>query len=139
MQDEFFIDDDLVGIATVSDATRLLVRTVVGAGKAGFALLLQALGATRASLAGVDHAADTDRHADFEIFHVATDLRDATDDFMTGDDRKYRAFPFGACSMQIGVADAAEEDVDGDIMRAWRASLEREGRQWRISGLRRKT
>ena len=37
------------------------------------------------------------------------------------------------------MADAAKEDVDCDIMSAWRTPLKSKGRHWCISGMRRKS
>ena len=101
MQDELFIDDDLVGVAAIGDAAQVLVRAVVGAGKADFAILLQPFGATGAGLTRVDHAAHADRHANGKILYLRANLCDATNDFVTWYDRKNRALPFGACGVEI--------------------------------------
>jgi hypothetical protein len=78
-------------------------------------------------LAAVDDAADTDQIADLVVFDVIANRRDAADDFMAGHAGELRASPFGAHLMQVGMADAAEGDIDLHVVRGWRTAFDLHG------------
>ena len=64
-----------------------------------------------------------------EFLHVAAHFDDAADDFMSGHARKSGAAPFAPRRVQIGMANAAEKNVDLDIGRPRIAAFEGEGRK----------
>ena len=93
--------------------------------------LLEAGLALGAGAVGVDHAADRGEIAGLELGDCGADLRDTADDLMAGDagvDRGHDVAPLIADLVEIGVADAAEEDLDLNVVfgriaprdRAWR-------------------
>jgi hypothetical protein len=57
------------------------------------------------------------------------DVDDAAHDLVAGHDGVLRDAPVVADHVQVGVADAAVEDLDGDVVGAERAALEVEGRE----------
>ena len=92
----------------------MLVRAVVGQGQVR-AKLLKASLALGAGAVGVDHAADRDEVARFVLGDCGANLGDAADDLMAGDagvDRGHHIAPLVTDLMKIGVADAAEENLD---------------------------
>ena len=132
-QNEMFIDDDAFGVAAVGDASEVLVRGVVGEDHVR-AELLQAGLALRAGAVGIDQAADRGEVAGFVLGDCRADLRDAADDLMAGDDRVnsgHDLAPLVADLMEIGVADAAEEDFDLHVAFGRIASRDRGGGQRR--------
>src|SRR5437763_776577 len=66
-----------------------------------------------------------------EILYIPTDLRDAPYDFVTGHAGISRAAPFAPGGVQIGMADAAKQDVDLDVAASRIAPFERERGKWR--------
>ncbi len=132
-QDEAFIDDDAVGVATVGDASEVLVRGVVGEGQVRAELLKASL-ALRAGAVRVDHAADRGEVAGLVLRDCRADLGDTADDLMAGNDRVDRGHDARStrCGpMEIGVADAAEEDFDLHVVFGWIAPRDRGGGQRR--------
>ena len=81
------------------------------------AVVLFAALAGGALAAGVDDDADGRDAAHLELADCAANGRDAADDLMAGNERIDRLAPFVADHVQIGVADAAVENIDGDL--AW--------------------
>ena len=65
-ENEFLIDDDAIGVAAVSDASRVLVGKVVGEDESS-AELLERLLAFGAGPAGINHATDGSKVAGFEL------------------------------------------------------------------------
>ena len=113
-KDEVLVDDDAVGVAAVGHAAGVLVGEVVGEGKV-VAELLEAGLALGTGAVGVDHAADGGEIAGLELGDGGADLGDAADDFMAGHariDGGHHAAPLVAGLVEVGVADAAEEDFD---------------------------
>jgi hypothetical protein len=84
--------------------------------------------------AGVDHAADTGEVAHLEARHLRADLLDAADDLVARDHREARVAPLVAGLVNVGVADATEQDVDEDVGRAGIPAIDRERRQGRLDG-----
>ena len=114
MQDKALIDDDAVRVAAVGDASEVLVGKVVREGQVR-AELLKARLALGTGAVGIDHAADGREVAGLEVRHGGADLGDAADDLMAGDarvDRRHHVAPLIADLVEIGVADAAEQDLD---------------------------
>ena len=108
------VDDDAVGVAAVGDAAEVLVGEVVGEGHVR-AELLEAGLALGAGAVGVDQAADRGEVAGLELGDRGADLGDAADDLMAGNagvDGGHHAAPLVAGLVEIGVADAAEENLD---------------------------
>jgi hypothetical protein len=113
-QDEVFIDDDAFGVAAVGHASEMLVPGVEGEDHIR-AELFEASFAIRARAVRVDHTAHRGEIAGLVLGNRRADLRDTTDDLMTRDNRivgRHELAPFVPDRMQIGVADAAEEDLD---------------------------
>ena len=82
---------------------------------AGVAVLLQAGLAAGALAARVHEAADGGGIADLELADLGPDRRDAAQNLVTRDDRVDGCPPLVARGVEVGVADAAVEDVDLDI------------------------
>ncbi|PAV70940.1 hypothetical protein WR25_02188 [Diploscapter pachys] len=136
VENEILGHDDMVGIAAEGVAAHHLVRAVIGADEARrLAILLLAVVARGAMAAAVDHAADAGDVADLELRHVAADRGDATDDLVAGDAGVERPVPLAARGMEIGMADAAIEDVDRDVLGTGIAAFEVEGRERRVGSL----
>ena len=110
----------------------MFVRTVVGENNI-LTELLQIFVATSAIAAGIDHAADGSEIAFLEFFHVATNCNDAPNDLVTGHAGIRRSAPLIARGVNIGMANAAEEDVDLYVVRQWIASHNRMRRERRFS------
>ncbi|KAG1264606.1 hypothetical protein G6F66_014195 [Rhizopus arrhizus] len=113
---EALLDHHVVGIAAVGRCTALAFAAVVGPGRAFGAVLLQVVLAGVAVAARVDHAADAGVVADLETGDVAADFGHAADDLVARHHRVDRATPVVAGLVQVGVADAAVEDVDQHIV-----------------------
>ena len=123
------VDNDAVGIAAVGDATKDFVREVIGQRDAVFAEDFVTIEAGGAMVAGIEHAADGGEIAFLEILDGATDFGDATDNFVAGNagvDGGHGVLPLVANLMEVGVADAAEENFNLDVLRAGLATLEGE-------------
>ena len=96
--------------------------------------LLEAGLALGAGAVRVDHAADRGEVAGLELGDGRADLGDAADDLMARDDRVdggHDAAPLVADLVEIGVADAAEEDFDLHVVFGWIAPRDRGGGQRR--------
>ena len=78
----------------------MLVFAVVGENRAVFAVVFQPCFAAFADAAGIDHAADSDLIAHLEFMDIFADLHDATDDFMSRNDRVRGVGPLIARGMQ---------------------------------------
>src|SRR5437870_3724476 len=128
-QDEVFIDDDAFGVAAVGHASEVLVRGVEGEDHVR-AELLEASSALRAGAVRIDHAADRGEIPGLVLSHGRADPSDTADDLMTGYNRVIRGHelaPLVADRMEIGVADAAEEDLDLHVVFSWIATLDFSG------------
>ncbi len=88
-------------------------------------------------LATVDHAADTDRVTLLELRYRLAHRHHAADDLVPRYARIHRAVPFAAHRVQVRVAYAAEQDLDGNVMHTWHAPLEAEWSKRRAGVLRR--
>ena len=108
------VHHDAAGVAAVGHGCgAVLVGRVVGENGVR-AELLEVRGAARAFLIRIDEAADSHDVADLVLGHRGADLRHAADNLMprhTGIGRGHGA-PFVADLMQVGMADAAVQDVD---------------------------
>src|SRR6266487_3232840 len=132
-QDKVFIDDDAFGVATVGHAPKVLVRRVEGEDHVRAELLKASL-ALWAGAVRIDHAADRDQVAGLVLGNCRADLGHTADDLVTGDNRVIRGHelaPLIADRMEIGVADAAEEDLDLHVAVSWIAALDLGGGQRR--------
>ncbi len=132
-QDESLVDDDAVGVAAIGDASQMLVGKVVGEGRIR-AELLEARLALGAGAVRVDHAADRGEVAGLELGDRGADLGDAADDLVAGHagvDGGHDTAPLVADLVEIGVADAAEEDFDLHVVFGWIAPRDRGGGQRR--------
>ena len=84
-QDKVLVDDNAVGVATIGDASEVLVWRVVGEGHVRTELLETGL-ALGAGAVGVDHAADCGKVAGLELGDCGADLGDTADDLVAGND-----------------------------------------------------
>jgi hypothetical protein len=121
---EVLVHHDLVGIAAVGRAAQNGVGAIVGEGEVVLAVLLEPLAAIGAVAAGIDHAAHAGQVAGLEAGDFLPDLLHPSDDFVPGHHGESRAAPFVPRLVEIGVADAAEENLDVDVVRSGRSALE---------------
>ena len=77
--------------------------------------------------------------ADLELLHRAARGDDAADDLVTGDHGIYGIAPFVAGHVKVRVADAAEEDFNGNFSGAGLAAREVERSERRLGILCSKT
>src|SRR4029077_17273564 len=113
-QDKAFVHDDALGVATIGDASEVLVREVVSEGHVPTELFKASL-ALGTGPVGVDHAADRGEVAGLELRDCRADFGDTADDLMArnaGVDSGHEPTPLVTDLMEIGVADTAEEDFD---------------------------
>ena len=106
LQRERLVDDDLLGVAAEGHAAEMLVLAVVGEGRAGRAVLLEALRAVVAGAAAVDEAADRGEVARLELRDARADSRDAAEDLVARHDRILREAPLVSGEVEIAVAAA---------------------------------
>ena len=95
--------------------------------------LLKAGPALGAGAVRVDHAADGGDVAGLELGHGGADLGDAADDLMAGDarvDSGHELAPLVTHSVEIGVADPAEEDFDLYVVLGWFAPRDAGRGKW---------
>jgi hypothetical protein len=118
-------------IAAERLCAREFVGTVVGKDRDLLAILFEPTLAIRANSAGIHHAAHCGEIARFEFRYFAADGGDTADDFMPWNNGINRVVPFIAGLMEIGVADAAEQNLDRDIRVGWFSALDRKGRKRR--------
>lgn len=85
-------------------------------------------------LAAVDHTTDAGQVAHLEFRHVGADRGYAADNLMAGHRRVQGVVPLIARGVQVGVADAAVEDIDLYVIRPWRTALKGKGFE-RILGI----
>src|SRR3954468_18414172 len=121
------VDDDFRRVAAEGRRLPIHFRSPGGRRHALFAELLEPLATRRAGAARVDHAADARQIAGLEPGNLATDSGDAADDLVAGHHGEDAARPFVARLMDVGVADAAEQDFDGDVVWLRLAPLDRHG------------
>ena len=110
-QHKLLAHDETLGVAAVGRFARDPIAIIVGLGVAFAAELLQALAALIAVLAGIDHAPDRDRVADLVAGDVDADLGHAADDLVAGNYRVDAPTPIIAGLVEVGVADAAVENL----------------------------
>ena len=122
-QDKGFLDHDRLRIAAVG-VLAAKERAVVGAREAVVAILLLAVVTGRAMAATIDQAADTGEIADPELRHLVTDSDDAADDLVTGNRRVEGVLPFVTGRVQVGMAHAAEQDLDLNVFRTGIATFD---------------
>ncbi len=92
--------------------------------------LLKACLALGAGAVGVDHAADGGEVAGLELGDGGANLGDAADDLVAGDagvDGGHYAAPLVPDLVEIGVTDAAEENLDLYVVFGWIAPRDRGG------------
>src|SRR5947207_2891628 len=130
-QNEMFIDHDAFRVTTIGHASKMLVWRVKGEDHVG-AELFKASFAVRAGAVRIDHATHRDEISGFVLGHCRADLDDTPDNLMARYDRIVRGHelaPLVAHRMQIGVADAAEQNFDLYIALDWIATLDLRGCQ----------
>ena len=122
-QDKGLLDHDRLRIAAVG-VLAAKERPVVGAGEAVVAILFLAVVTGRAMAATIDQAADPGEVADLELRYLIADGDHTADDLVTGNRRIEGVLPFVAGGVQVGMAHAAEQDLDPDIVRPGIATLD---------------
>src|SRR6266699_2930941 len=125
-QDEAFVNDDAFGVAAVGHASEVFVRRVEGEDHVRAELLKASLalwtGAVR-----IDHAADRGEITWLVPGNCRADLGHTADNLMAGDNRvdsRHELAPLVAHRMQIGVANAAEQDFDLHVAISWITTLD---------------
>ncbi len=91
-----------------------------------------------ASAARVDHAANPDQIAYFVLGDIRTDRGDFADDLVAGHKRVNGNAPFVARLVDVGVANAAVENLDRHVVGTRAAAFEfhrGEGRGGRLGGI----
>jgi hypothetical protein len=126
---EPLIDRVVARVAAHGDGAVHAIRCGVGQRRAFIAKMLFALFARRARAAGVDNHADSRNIAHFEFAHRVARSRYSPDDFVARHHRVHRLSPLVARHVQVGMANAAEENVDGNFARAWFTAREIVGRE----------
>ena len=101
----------------------MAIDAVIGKRCNFLTILLEALGARSAMLAGIDHAPNADRITSLECRNSGTNACDATDDFVSGYDGILRTTPIVSSRVQIGMTHAAKEGLDHHIVGAWRPTV----------------
>ena len=123
--------EDVAGAVKDLIAAGVLVGEVIGEAHVR-AELLEAGLALGACAVGVDEAANGGEVADLELRHGGADAGDAADDLVAGDagvDGGHHFLPLVARLVEVGVADAAEEDFDLDVVVCRVAAFDGGGRK----------
>jgi hypothetical protein len=113
-QNKVFIDDDTFRVSAVGDATQVFVRGVEGEGLV-WAQLFQAILAIGAGMVRINQTADARQVARLELRDGGTDLGDPADDLVArnaGIDRGHDTAPLVAHRVEVGMTDAAKENLD---------------------------
>ncbi|MNP23175.1 hypothetical protein D3C76_1158750 [compost metagenome] len=126
-QHETLAYHDVLGVTAAGHLAADAVQAVIGGCHALGAMRLLMLLAGRTLLAAVDHATDSHPITGTITIDSRPHGSDPTDDFMARHTGKPRAFPVVMHVMQVGMADAAEVDIDGDIVGAQLTAFEAQG------------
>src|ERR1035438_9148115 len=113
-QNETLIDDYVVGVATVCDASQVIVRGVKGEPQVRAEILKPNLAAGTGAVR-VDQAAYRGEVPRLVFGNCRAGLGDTPDDFMAGNNRidsGHELLPLVADRMEVGVADATEQNLD---------------------------
>src|SRR6266481_4362425 len=117
---------DHANFLALGDASEVLVRRVESEDHVR-AELLEAGLALWAGAVRIDHAPDRSEIARLVLGNCRADLGHTADDLVAGDNRVIRSHelaPLVADRMEIGVADAAEQDLDLHVAVSWIAPLD---------------
>ena len=135
--DEGSSTDDALGVAAEGRAAQVRIGAVVGLDVALLAVLLQ----PARQPAQVRHESTMQptpaRSPSRNLVTSRPTARHAADDLVAGHDRVDGPAPLVARLVQVGVADAAVQDVDLDVVGQRLAACDRERRQGRRGALRR--
>src|SRR6266702_4311382 len=132
-QDEAFVNDDAFGVAAVGHASEVFVWRVEGEDHVRAELLKASL-ALWAGTVRIDHAADRGEITWLVLGNCRADLGHTADNLMAGDNRvdsRHELAPLVAHQMQIGVANAAEQNFNLHIAFGWFATVDLGGSQRR--------
>jgi hypothetical protein len=113
-----FFDDYTFRVATISDASKVHVRKVVGEDHVRAELFKASL-ALGAGAVGVNHATDRGKVAGLEFGDCGADFGDTADDLMAGDagiDSGHYVAPLVTDLMEVGVADTTEQYFDLNVL-----------------------
>jgi hypothetical protein len=125
---------DGLRVAAEGNAAVMAVPAVVGHDHAVAAILLEAVLAGPTGATGVDHATDPDGIADGVGGHRGPDRSDAANDLVARHDREAGHAPVVVHEVDVGMADPAIEDLDGDIVGSRLAPLDAERAQGAAGG-----
>ena len=131
-EDEVLVHDDAFRIAAVSGQAEVFVSPAIRPNLGGRKLLV-ARATVRAGQVGIHETANADQITGFEFGDGRPDVGDTANDFMARHawvNGLHQAAPLVAGVMQVGVADAAEEDFNLHVARRRLASWNRGGGQW---------
>ena len=132
-QNVVLVDHDVIGIAA-HGGRAVFVATVVGPHRNNGAVLLQSLLTLGAGAAGIDHASNPHLIANLVFCDATAHRGNDSGDLVARDHGEDGATPLIAGLVNIGVADPAKLDVDGNIVLAGFAPFESIGRQRSLGG-----
>ncbi|CAI8970677.1 hypothetical protein EMIT0P294_50214 [Pseudomonas sp. IT-P294] len=135
---EVFADHDAVGVTAHGVAAIDPVRGGISHGRTFEAVLLQVRLTGFAAAAGIDHAADANQIADFVPGDIRTNGGNFAYDLVARHQRVNGNAPLVAGLMDVGMTDAAVENVDGNVVSARAAAFEfyrGEGSGGRLGGV----
>ena len=124
MQHEFLAHHDVVRVAAEGHAADVHLFAVLHADETVLAVLFQPFETDAAALAGVHQSTDTGQIARLELRDRVADGSHAADDLVAGHDRMTRIAPLVTHGMQIGMANAAVQNIDPHIVGPQIAPLE---------------
>jgi len=110
------IDNHALRVAAPGSFAGIFIHAVVGRRKTRLTVLLFVMLAEMALAAGVDHQAHSDDITGLKTGGFVPNVHDASDDFMSRHEGILAHRPFVTRHMKIGVAHAAKEDLDFDIL-----------------------
>ena len=128
-QHVILVDDDVIGVATIGRRA-VFFAAVVGRVHADEAVVVVARDALRALAAAIDKAANANLVAHLVLRHAAAHRRHDTGDFVAGHHGKDAGKPLVAHLVNVGVADAAELDIDDNVAVAWIAAFKGKWGEW---------
>src|SRR5262249_53655493 len=133
VQDESLVDNDTVRISPVSDTAEMFVGKIVSECEIWTELLETCL-ALRACAVRIDYATNRTQIADLKLRNARPNFRNASHGFgagNTGIHGRHRFAPLVAGRMQIGVANAAEKNLELHVLLGRITTVDRARCEWR--------
>jgi hypothetical protein len=121
-------DDNTVGIAAIGDASKMLIRRVIGKDHVWTELLETDLALVAAAV-GVNQTADSSKVSGLEFGDRGADLGDTTDDLVSGNAwiDSWHHTPLITDLMEVRVTDSAEKYFDLNVVFARVTPRDRHG------------